>query len=165
MKPDGFSRRRFLLLGRSPKVDHARELLAAAVSPPDALPARQRKSLQPLAPLPAPSAGDPQRSRPARLPLDAPDLSSTRVAVIEAARCTAWRGLPCRICREVCPVPDVIVLERREGALVPVAGAAVCTGCGACLQHCPADGAIRIVPAGDEGGDHLRVITAGTDVA
>jgi NAD-dependent dihydropyrimidine dehydrogenase PreA subunit len=63
----------------------------------------------------------------------------------------------------VCPVPDAIVLERRARSFVPVAGPAACTGCGACEQHCPAEGAIRILPARADARGRVCLTVAGSD--
>ncbi|MBX3667972.1 MAG: 4Fe-4S dicluster domain-containing protein [Rhodocyclaceae bacterium] len=67
------------------------------------------------------------------------------VAQIDTERCTAWRGLPCRICYDLCPIPGAIELNKRGSGYVPVAGDAPCTGCGICQQHCPAQGAISVL--------------------
>jgi NAD-dependent dihydropyrimidine dehydrogenase PreA subunit len=83
-------------------------------------------------------------------------------ALLDRDRCTAYRGLPCRICVEVCPVPGVLALTKGARAYVPIAAAQPCTGCGVCQQHCPADGAIRIVAAGAGDG---RVLFSGARAA
>jgi ferredoxin-type protein NapG len=70
-------------------------------------------------------------------------------ARIEPERCTAHRGLPCRICYEVCPVPKALTLTKAKNVYVPAVGEP-CVGCGICEHHCPAEGAIRVVPP--EGG-------------
>lgn len=92
-------------------------------------------------------------------PLSAPSEVRMGTALIETTRCTAWRGLPCRICYEVCPVPGVIILERGDRAFVPVAGGMPCVGCGVCQHHCPAEGAIRIVPLIDDDQGRVRLVT------
>ena len=164
MSPRKISRRRFLLPGGERKSERCGQPRSSALAtiPPDVLSAGRRRALVPLPPLPALSNDDQAGTRSS----DAhavPHQVVMGVAVIAAARCTAWRGLPCRICREVCPVDDAIVLERREHALVPVAGPSACTGCGACVEHCPAEGAIRIFPASDDGDARVRVIRTAID--
>jgi ferredoxin-type protein NapG len=79
-------------------------------------------------------------------PLETPIEVRIGTACIEAPLCTAWRGLPCRICYEVCPIPGVIMLAKGERTFVPVAGETPCVGCGICQHYCPVDGAVRIVP-------------------
>ena len=91
-------------------------------------------------------------------PLSEPGQVRMGIAQIETTRCTAYRGLPCRICYEVCPIPDVVKLSRGKHAFVPVAGEAHCVGCGLCQYHCPAEGAIRIIPCDDD--MRIRVQTA-----
>jgi ferredoxin-type protein NapG len=81
----------------------------------------------------------------ALLPLASKAAVRIGTAVLDRDRCTAYRGLPCRICVEVCPVPGVLKLTKGQHTYVPIAAAQPCTGCGVCQEHCPADGAIRIV--------------------
>lgn len=80
-------------------------------------------------------------------------------AQINTVSCTAWRGLPCRICYDVCPIPGVIELERGERSFVPSAGENPCVGCGLCLHHCPAPGAIEITPYIAEHAGHIHLQT------
>jgi ferredoxin-type protein NapG len=77
----------------------------------------------------------------------APAAVRIGTAAIEPARCTAWRGLPCRICFDLCPIEGAITLTGGDHSYVPVVQDARCVGCGVCLHHCPAPGAIRIVPS------------------
>jgi ferredoxin-type protein NapG len=86
-------------------------------------------------------------------------------ARIDPDRCTAYRGLPCRICVEVCPVPGVLKLSRGKGAAVPAAASQACTGCGLCEEHCPADGAIRVVPLLPGSDGRVRLLGLGPDAA
>lgn len=162
MNPRGLSRRSFLLLARGRELGRLHE--RTAVVPPrqasDPQPIARPRQLRPLAPLPARASDDPAASTFRQL--DGPREPGTAVALIDAALCTAWRGLPCRICREVCPVPDAIALERRNGGFVPVAGPAACRGCGLCQQQCPAEGAIRIIASEDRGDHRVRLLTPGT---
>lgn len=86
-------------------------------------------------------------------------------ALIDPGRCTAYRGLPCRICVEVCPVPGVLRLAKGQRAYVPIAAAEACVGCGTCEQHCPAAGAIRIVAALEGGDGRVRFSGLGPDAS
>jgi ferredoxin-type protein NapG len=90
-------------------------------------------------------------------PLSTPNEVCIGTAVIDTARCTAWRGLPCRICYDVCPISGVIQLEIGERTLVPVAGETPCVGCGVCIHHCPAEGAILIIPFDKEHDGRVQV--------
>ena len=118
-----------------------------------------RKALLPLAILterPRCEAQDPALVRP----LGEVPAGSAR---IDPELCTAYRGLPCRICFEVCPVPDVLALAPGLHAYVPVAGPQPCAGCGDCQKHCRSEGAIRIIALQGGAPDRVRVSVAPTD--
>ncbi|MFO0754957.1 MAG: 4Fe-4S dicluster domain-containing protein [Byssovorax sp.] len=82
----------------------------------------------------------------ALVPVASPREVQMGTAILEASLCTAYRGLPCRICYELCPVPGVIVMVKSGRGYVPAAGSEACVGCGVCQHHCPAPGALRVVP-------------------
>jgi MauM/NapG family ferredoxin protein len=76
-------------------------------------------------------------------------------AVVGRGRCIPWRdGRECGVCEEVCPItPKVITLKASMvrtaggGAVstkVPLVDTDRCTGCGACENKCPVDGASAI---------------------
>ena len=54
--------------------------------------------------------------------------------VIAADKCLAHRGQACSVCRERCPVPGAIAVERGQPRIV----ADICDGCGVCVATCPA---------------------------
>ena len=99
------------------------------------------------------------------LPVESKAAVRMGTARIDPERCTAYRGLPCRICVEVCPVPGVLRLAKGQLTYVPIAAAEPCVGCGVCQEHCPAEGAIRIVAplAGSDG--RVRFLGLGLDAA
>jgi ferredoxin len=59
----------------------------------------------------------------------------TGSAIIDRDRCIAWRGGICLVCYEVCPVPEVISLDKER----PVFNSELCAGCGRCVYACPAE--------------------------
>lgn len=64
-------------------------------------------------------------------------VASLPIAVvvrIESARCLAWQHSFCTVCTEHCPEPGAIVSEQGR----PTVDASACTGCGICVQVCPA---------------------------
>jgi len=63
------------------------------------------------------------------------------VAVIGPS-CFARHGIACMTCRDACPT-GAVRFELAFGGARPTITAEACTGCGDCLQSCPAD-AIRI---------------------
>jgi ferredoxin len=65
-------------------------------------------------------------------------------ARIDPFACLAHLGTTCSTCRERCPVPGAISVDRGRPTVVPD----VCTGCGVCAHVCPAPhNAIAILPA------------------
>ena len=90
-------------------------------------------------------------------PLTMPSEIRMGTASIVTDLCTAYRGLPCRICFEVCPVPEVLIMAKGERAYVPVAGAQPCVGCGVCQHHCPSEGAIRVIPLSSEVPSRVQI--------
>src|SRR5258706_11102585 len=113
MNPRGLSRRSFLLLarGREPDGLHERTTVVPPRQVSDPQPIARRKQLRPLAPLPA-RASDDSAASTVR-PLDGPREPGTAVALIDAALCTAWRGLPFCICPGVWPLSAALALARR----------------------------------------------------
>ncbi len=57
-----------------------------------------------------------------------------RVAVIQGRYCLAYQKSFCSVCSERCPEPGAIITERG----IPRVDADACTGCGICLDVCPA---------------------------
>ncbi|MCP4757858.1 MAG: 4Fe-4S dicluster domain-containing protein [Planctomycetes bacterium] len=56
-------------------------------------------------------------------------------ARVDAIACLAWRGQPCRLCVDQCPVDGVISVDAEQR---PIIDPGHCTGCGVCVQVCPA---------------------------
>ncbi|MDP7028776.1 MAG: 4Fe-4S dicluster domain-containing protein [Phycisphaerales bacterium] len=56
-------------------------------------------------------------------------------ARVDAIACLAWQGQPCRLCVDQCPVPGAIDVDEADR---PHIHAEACTGCGVCMQVCPA---------------------------
>jgi len=68
---------------------------------------------------------------------------TSRVARVQVHRCLAWLGSFCSTCVEKCPEPGALL----DGPRGPVVQASSCTGCGICVDLCPApDGGVRMVP-------------------
>ena len=57
-----------------------------------------------------------------------------QVAVIAGRHCLAYQGSFCSTCRERCPIPGAIVVERG----LPRVNPALCNGCRICHELCPA---------------------------
>ncbi len=93
-------------------------------------------------------------------PLAGPHDVWMGTAVIDAGECLAYRGVPCRACNDVCPVPGVLRLAPGKRAFVPIAGAENCVGCGLCLRYCPSPDAIRIEPPASGSPGLVRVESA-----
>jgi ferredoxin len=55
-------------------------------------------------------------------------------ARVRESTCLAWQGSFCTVCSEHCPVKGALLLELGRPRVDPAA----CTGCGACIQVCPA---------------------------
>jgi Pyruvate/2-oxoacid:ferredoxin oxidoreductase delta subunit len=53
---------------------------------------------------------------------------------IETGHCLAWQHSFCSVCSEHCPQPGAIVCEQGR----PMVAEDACTGCGICVQVCPA---------------------------
>lgn len=74
-------------------------------------------------------------SRPASAPASGtPACDTPLVAVIAGRHCLAYQGSFCSTCRERCPIPGAIVVERG----LPRVNPALCDGCGICHDLCPA---------------------------
>lgn len=85
-------------------------------------------------PLGPPAAGSSVSSAPSAPP---------PLAVIAGRFCLAYRHSFCSVCRERCPVPGAVVVERGLPRIDP----ALCNGCRICHDVCPAPvNAIRLVP-------------------
>jgi ferredoxin len=89
--------------------------------------------------LPATRVGVPElaTARPAspEVPSATPRLDgSAWVARVRESTCLAWQGSFCTVCSEHCPVKGALLLELGRPRVEPAA----CTGCGACIQVCPA---------------------------
>ena len=60
-----------------------------------------------------------------------------RLGVLELhpERCLTFRGTPCRVCADACPVGETALTVDEAGH--PVLRIEGCVGCGVCLQVCP----------------------------
>jgi len=56
-----------------------------------------------------------------------------------AGTCLARRGVVCQSCGDACPERAIRFSLQRGGAPLPAVDETRCTGCGACLEVCPAD--------------------------
>jgi Pyruvate/2-oxoacid:ferredoxin oxidoreductase delta subunit len=75
----------------------------------------------------------------ARAPQPVPPV----LAIIAGRHCLAYQNSFCSVCRERCPVPGAVVIERG----IPRIDPAHCSGCRICHAVCPAPvNAIRLVP-------------------
>ncbi len=63
--------------------------------------------------------------------------------------CLSTRGTECRACQDVCPEGAIRFRLRVGRAAAPELDADACTGCGACVSHCPAD-AIKVTAITEE---------------
>lgn len=58
-------------------------------------------------------------------------------ARIDPGACLTWQGVHCRSCEDYCE-PRAISFPPQAGAVPqPVLDSNACTGCGACVAHCP----------------------------
>lgn len=57
------------------------------------------------------------------------------LARVDTVACLAWQGQPCTLCADQCPVEGAITLD---DASRPTISPEACTGCGVCVQVCPA---------------------------
>jgi ferredoxin len=81
-------------------------------------------------------------SAAARPPAEAPSPVAP-LAVIAGRFCLAYQRSFCSVCREHCPVPGAVIVERGLPRIVPE----LCNGCRLCHEACPAPvNAIRLVP-------------------
>jgi ferredoxin len=78
---------------------------------------------------------------PSSAPVAAPAFEG--VARVRTSTCLAWQGSFCSVCVERCPVEGAIVEELGRPSMVENK----CTGCGLCIQLCPAPiNALQQVP-------------------
>lgn len=56
-------------------------------------------------------------------------------AEIDRTACLPWQGQACTLCADHCPVDGAITVDP-DGR--PTIEQALCTGCGVCMQVCPA---------------------------
>ena len=72
----------------------------------------------------------------------APTTPVALIAIVAGRHCLAYRGSFCSVCRERCPVPGAVIVERG----LPRIDASACTGCRICHDVCPAPvNAIRLL--------------------
>lgn len=89
-----------------------------------------------LRPEPSKAAPQPARQLPAA-PRAAPPGGFSLAAFsfqVRQSTCLAWQGSFCTVCSERCPVGGALLLEQGRPRIEPSA----CTGCGVCIQVCPA---------------------------
>jgi ferredoxin-type protein NapG len=92
-------------------------------------------------------------------PLTNPRDVRMGIAEIDTAQCLAYRGAPCRICVEVCPLTGVLKFALGSRNHVPVPDTEPCVGCGLCHRYCPVPTAIRIVPCTDDSPRQVRIVS------
>jgi ferredoxin len=97
----------------------------------------RRTLLDLLRPARPKAAPQPVRQPPPAPPRAAPpggfSLAAFSVQVRQST-CLAWQGSFCTVCSERCPVEGALRLEQGRPIIEPSA----CTGCGVCIQVCPA---------------------------
>lgn len=87
-------------------------------------------------PVARPSAAAPQVSPPVK-------SAQPTLAIIAGRHCLAYQSSFCSVCRERCPVPGAVVVERGIPRIDPT----LCDGCRICHEVCPAPvNAIRLIP-------------------
>lgn len=74
-----------------------------------------------------------QACEPGVLRAELPPVMAT--ARIDPVACLPWQGQPCRMCVDQCPVPGAISTDSQGR---PEIDPKTCTGCGVCVQVCPA---------------------------
>lgn len=99
---------------------------------------------------------------------DAPSADNVGVAKVISDACVAWSWSGCTVCKDVCPVEGVIVMDEHGR---PVVDEDRCDGCGLCEAKCPssslraydaavADRAICVVPRASEAAAIPGAITS-----
>ncbi len=120
--------------------------LVPATSAPPAVPASPEASheVRPAAAVARfGSSGTPPTLTPCGTALPSAPPAAPPVAVIAGRFCLAYRHSFCSVCRERCPVPGAVVVERGLPRIDPI----LCNGCRICHEVCPAPvNAIRLVP-------------------
>ncbi|WNG35011.1 hypothetical protein F0U61_16160 [Archangium violaceum] len=83
------------------------------------------------------------RARPAA----ATETASRMTVRVRPQLCLAWQGSFCSTCSERCPVEGAIALELGRPRVVEPR----CTGCGLCIQVCPAPlNAFELLPSSQQ---------------
>jgi Na+-translocating ferredoxin:NAD+ oxidoreductase RNF subunit RnfB len=80
-------------------------------------------------------------SVPSFLTTPLPQMPASAVACIELTECSAYRGSGCRVCFDVCPLPNIAITLTENLPQVLTEG---CTGCNICVDNCPVPGAISL---------------------
>ncbi len=70
------------------------------------------------------------------------DPSAAQVARLDPGRCLAAASQICTVCKERCGARGAITMR----GLLPQISSVLCTGCGSCIEACPApEPALRLV--------------------
>ncbi|SLN62703.1 ferredoxin-type protein [Oceanibacterium hippocampi] len=56
---------------------------------------------------------------------------------VDDGKCLPAKGIHCETCRDSCDMQAIRFPPRLGGPPVPIVSSADCSGCGACLSHCP----------------------------